>query len=86
MKSQLPVDIFAVKEYGIDKWQREFFCPISDDEFITLYRDVEQCLVDEINRQTGQLKALLIIQYKFLNLEYAIFASIVVLVGVGVGV
>ncbi len=72
-ENRFPVDIFAIKEYGVDKWHEEFFWPVSDDEFISLYNDITQCLVDEINNQQRQAKIPLIIQHQFLNMEYANF-------------
>ena len=36
-----PVDIFAVKKHGVAKWQRDFFWPISDQEFVSLYDGIE---------------------------------------------
>jgi len=68
-KTKVPIDIFSVKEYGVDKWQKSFFCPVSDDEFASLYEDVTQGFTCEIKKQQKLIKILLIIQYPFLIFE-----------------
>jgi hypothetical protein len=70
--NKFPVDIFAVKEYGVDKWQSEFFWPFSDHEFNNLCQDIEQCFTAEINNHPEEIKVLAGIQYK-LKVEYANF-------------
>ena len=73
MNNKFPVDIFGVKEYGIDKWHKEFFWPVSDTEFHNLYRDIDQCVIDEIKKQPLEVKTLLIIHYENLIVEYINF-------------
>jgi len=73
---KFPVDIFAVKKYGIDKWQKNFFWPVSDDEFISIYKDIDQSFVNEISKQNRDIKIPLIIQDRFLILEYANFLHV----------
>lgn len=60
-KNYFPVDIFAVKEYGIKKWQDEFFWPVSDKEFVNIACDIEQCLRRYTEAQTGEMSDLLLI-------------------------
>lgn len=60
-KSFFPIDIFAVKEYGIEKWQSEFFWPVSDSEFTALSRDIDQYFLAEINNRHSELGDLLLI-------------------------
>ena len=57
-----PVDIHAVKEYGIDKWQQGFFWPVSDTDFNALCGDIEQCLARYINEQPAEIRDLLLIK------------------------
>lgn len=57
-----PVDIFAVKKYGIEKWQNEFFWPVSDKDFVNFSNDIEQCMVKRINDEPEDIGDLLIIQ------------------------
>ncbi|MEW5766991.1 MAG: hypothetical protein AB1797_05100 [bacterium] len=57
-----PVDIFALKEYGIKKWQDEFFWPVSDRDFIALCRDIERCVINQINTQPIEMSDLLLVQ------------------------
>ncbi|MFH0840012.1 MAG: hypothetical protein V1883_03220 [Candidatus Omnitrophota bacterium] len=70
--TQFPVDIYAVKEYGVKKWQGEFFWPVSDDEFVKLGTEIDRYLKDEINRQSGEMSDLLLI-YSSLRAEYLLF-------------
>lgn len=71
-KTCFPVDIFAVKEYGIKKWQDEFFWPVSDTEFVNLAKDIRQCLRKQINVQPEEISDLLVIQRRLLP-EYLHF-------------
>ncbi len=71
-EKKFPVDIFAVKEHGIEKWQAEFFWPVSDDEFENLYQDIERYFIAQINSQPDEIKMLAGIQYK-LKVEYENF-------------
>ena len=36
-EGEFPVDIFAVKEYGVERWRKDFFWPVSDSEYIRLF-------------------------------------------------
>lgn len=67
-----PVDIFAVKEYGVKKWQDEFFWPVSDKDFVVLCRDIDQCIIDQINTQPQEISDLLLVQGT-LRVEYQQF-------------
>jgi len=58
---QFPVDIHAAKKYGIEKWQKEFFWPVSDRDFAVLCDDIDQCLRRHINDQPEEISDLLLI-------------------------
>lgn len=62
-KDYFPVDIYAAKEYGIEKWQDEFFWPVSDNDFFELSEDVERCLARHINTEEIEIGKLLCFQY-----------------------
>jgi hypothetical protein len=74
--NKFPIDIFAVKEYGIDNWQKDFFWPVSDCEFHSLYQDITQSINEEINNQTKEIKTLLNIQYSNLIFEITNFLHV----------
>ena len=39
-----PLDIGAAKTYGIKRWQKEFFWPISYESFIQIETEIKQVL------------------------------------------
>ena len=43
-----PVDIYGVKKIGIEKWQEDFFWPVTDEEFFSLCDHTEAVLREEI--------------------------------------
>jgi len=61
MKNKFPVDIFSVKEYGIDRWQKEFSWPVSDEDYVTLCRDIEEMLITKINAYPEDISDLLLV-------------------------
>lgn len=67
-----PLDIFAVKQYGIARWQREFFWPVSDLEFRRMCDEVESLLTRHINEDPAELSDVLLIKWQLLS-EYAHF-------------
>lgn len=69
---QFPVDIYAVKKYGVDKWRNEFFWPVSDTEFKQLYLEIENILRKHINGHQGEVGDLLLIQRTLIR-EYLQF-------------
>lgn len=64
-----PVDIVAVKDYGIQRWITDFFWPISDDAFVGLARDVEGAFTAQVNALPTELAELLLVK-RNLSLEY----------------
>ena len=44
-----PVDIYAVKLYGVDKWRKSFFWPVDDVEFVGLCSDIENLLNNHLS-------------------------------------
>lgn len=72
MNGQFPVDIYAAKEYGIEKWQKEFFWPVSDMDFADIYKSVEKCFKDRIKTADPEISGLLLLQAD-LRFEYLSF-------------
>ena len=68
-KRLFPVDMFAVKIYGIQKWQDEFSWPVSDKEFFSLAEAVEKSFVEHVNNEKKDISDLLLIK-RFLPFEY----------------
>lgn len=71
MHRQFPVDIYAVKEYGLEKLSENFFWPVSDMDFFKLYSDIERLYKNYINGEE-EMGKLLLIQFK-LFYEYLQF-------------
>jgi len=68
----VPLDIFAVKMYGIERWRREFFWPVSDDAYRRLCNDIEVCLRRHIDEEQELVSDVLIGKY-ILWFEYCHF-------------
>jgi len=60
--TKVPVDISAVKKYGVNKWRGEFFWPVSDAEFVTLSQAVEGCMRSHITEGPEKTRDLFLIQ------------------------
>jgi hypothetical protein len=58
----VPVDTCAVKKYGVERWQKEFFWPVSDAEFTQLYMGIENILRKYIDAEPEEIGDLLLIQ------------------------
>lgn len=69
---QFPVDIYAAKKYGIEKWQREFFWPVTDKDFASLYVKLEECFKRHIKNESPETGSLLLLQAD-LRFEYLSF-------------
>ncbi len=65
-----PIDAQAVKRYGLDKWREEFSSPVSEEEFISLYWDIEALFASLMGRYDGLTRELFVIHHKF-KIEYA---------------
>ncbi|MBI4142988.1 hypothetical protein HY480_03885 [Candidatus Uhrbacteria bacterium] len=50
-----PLDIDAVKAYGVDRWRTEFFWPVSDHEFISWSMAIEARIRDAIATHPGDI-------------------------------
>ncbi len=69
----LPLDIKSARSYGITKWQKEFFWPVSYKSYTQMETDIKNFLNEFIKENNGnELSELLIINYK-LFLEYSSF-------------
>ena len=44
MSNYIPLDIFAVEAYGVRKWQKEFFWPISHKDFLKQESEIKHVL------------------------------------------
>src|SRR3990167_3972722 len=64
-----PVDIYAVKEYGIAKWQHDFFWPVSDDAYTALCNDINNVVREYINTLPQEYGDVFLIKRNIL-LEY----------------
>lgn len=69
MHIMFPLDIHAVKEYGIAKWQRDFFWPVSDNEFISMTNAIEAVIAKHINEDAPELSDVLLIKRNLVS-EY----------------
>ncbi len=44
-----PVDIWSIKEYGVEAWEKEFFWPVSNEEFQKLRDEIQTLYLDTIS-------------------------------------
>src|SRR3989338_2625926 len=64
-----PVDIYAVKLYGVDKWSKSFFWPVDDVEFVGLCSDIENLLNNHLGefsrdvRDAWRVKGVFMVEY-----------------------
>jgi len=47
------VDVFGVKKIGANRWRKEFFWPVTDDEYFALVREISRVFFDQV-RNTSQ--------------------------------
>lgn len=71
-----PIDIFAIKKYGLERWQSGFFWPVSDREVEKIFGDLERCWLDHIRTQPSETGDLLLIQFKNLYQLTAFFHAV----------
>lgn len=76
--NKFPIDIFAVKQYGVEKWRKEFFWPVSDETFIKIEMDIKNMWVSIMDKYK-QISTFLLIQNK-LPLEYALFLHVLLVI------
>ncbi len=72
-KTGFPLDIFAVKNYGLERWRKEFFWPVPDKEVALLYEALERCWLKAVEDAETDWRNLLLIQNRSLVdlLQYA---------------
>jgi len=64
-------DIPSILDYGIEKWQKDFFWPVSHQEYAALESRVENIFKEHIRKYQGeQISSLLLVNY-LLFLEYS---------------
>ncbi len=69
--SDFPLDIYSAKKYGIEKWRKDFFWPVSYESFLQVETEIRQELNELIEENSGNYKSdLLIINYKIF-IEYS---------------
>ena len=56
------VDSGAIKKYGISQWQENFFWPVSDNDFVSLCKDIEDCFARYINSESAEISDILLVQ------------------------
>lgn len=71
-KRLFPLDIFAVKQYGVERWQREFFWPVSDNEYLSLANDIEQLFIHSVAK-FDDLSAKVLLVKRPITMDYNTF-------------
>lgn len=80
MKKSFPVDVWSVKDYGLDKWHRE--CsnwPVSEREFLSLRADIDELYVRTIIELHPEVGDIFVVLYK-LTIEYVMFVHSAIVV------
>jgi hypothetical protein len=68
----VPVDVFGVKRIGIDKWQKNFFWPVSDAQYFALCDQVDDVFREILEKSTVPTQDILISCSGLMH-EYASF-------------
>ena len=81
MQGTFPIDIWSVKQFGIENWYNQ--CsrwPVSDVEFLTLSKKIED-MFEEIVLETKDeiIQDALIVLYR-LTLEYSMFINALIVI------
>ena len=70
MNKSVPLDVWAIKDYGVKKWYDSFTrLPVSEEEKYSLYCDLYDSYVDIICNQSFRAQNVMVILYK-LVMEY----------------
>ena len=69
MKNSFPVDILQAKQYGLKAWQKDFFWPVSDREFLPFCKDIERTMINYVDVLPQELSELFFVQ-RYLSFEY----------------
>ena len=70
-QSGYPIDTAAIMEYGREEWRRDFFWPVTDEDFIKLHDGIDAFMVEQIKKENDFVKRLLIVQCHHLVMEYS---------------
>ena len=71
MEKIFPVDIQAVKEYGIENWQASFPCwPVSDADYLSLFEAIDELYLKTTLEAAPALRDALLAAYK-ITVDYA---------------
>lgn len=80
MNKIFPVNVWSVKECGVEKWFREHSkWPVSNDEFFSLSTDIDEIFVEYILSTKNIVSDVLLVLYK-LTFEYASFIHALIVV------
>jgi len=80
MEKIFPVNVWSVKECGVEQWLREYLkWPVSNDEFFSLSTEIDEIYVDCILNATSIVSDVLLVLYK-LTFEYASFIHALIVV------
>ncbi|MDD5680709.1 MAG: hypothetical protein PHI59_05675 [Candidatus Omnitrophica bacterium] len=75
-KDIFSVDISTIEQYGVDKWLKDFYWPVSDDDFNKLYEDIRHCFTAELKRHSDTVQTLAGVVYEkkfeFANILHAL--------------
>jgi hypothetical protein len=80
LKKTFPVDIWSVKKYGVEKWRKTLFWPVSDWELRSLYNDVDGAYVKTINETHLDLDGPFSVMFNLISEYYVSFIHAVMVV------
>ena len=71
-----PIDVYSVYEYGLKKWQKDFFWPMDHNWFLEVQKDVRNLFVNFANENDNDIGDIVLIKskiyYELANILYAI--------------
>jgi hypothetical protein len=65
VKRTFPVDVWSVKEYGVEAWHKAFFWPVSNQEFQNLRDEIESHYLSILSQASPDVQGALWVLYSW---------------------
>lgn len=74
-----PVDIWSVKEYGVKEWHKEFFWPVSTEEFQNLSHEIDELYLGILSESPPDMKDIFWVLYGWVGGIAMLFHALLVI-------